>query len=279
MQDLLGEVHDLDVLWATALSCHVFPDEASRKSWHAQHCGRADEADRGVPARTRSGRIRCGTSWRAGLPQGKQIQAIATLRMKLWAKALDPDFAHSERVARLALELYDGLTRWLLGSAMRCSRMARRDARASLQIAALLHDVGKARGNKGHHKASFELIRSHSNPLGWKAGIPAARGHRRTLSRGSAYPRAATRHCAICCLTSRRSRFSWRRSCRLANAFDAAHDGHIRRVKIENADAIGKRKREPMDSCASPRSWRRTRRWSSGRRFCGWQSDCAGHRR
>jgi CHAD domain-containing protein len=36
MQDLLGEVHDLDVLWATAQACHIFPDEASRQTWHAR---------------------------------------------------------------------------------------------------------------------------------------------------------------------------------------------------------------------------------------------------
>src|SRR5207302_909939 len=108
MQDLLGEVHDLDVLWATALSCRVFPDEASRKRWHARIVEERTQRIEGYRKRM-TGADSLWPVWRARLPQGKQIQEIATSRLKLWAKALDPDFAHSERVARLALELYDGL--------------------------------------------------------------------------------------------------------------------------------------------------------------------------
>ena len=108
MQDLLGEVHDVDVLWATAVSCHVFPDEASRNSWHARILEERTKRIEEYRSRT-VGPESPWNVWRAGLPQGKQIQQIATRRLKLWAKALDPDFAHSERVARLSLELYDGL--------------------------------------------------------------------------------------------------------------------------------------------------------------------------
>src|SRR5579872_4977573 len=108
MQDLLGEVHDLDVLCATAQSCHVFPDEASRKAWHERIL--AERMKRiGEYRQHTIGPDSLWQAWRSGLPAGKQIQEIATRRMKLWAKALDPDFAHSERVARLALQLYDGL--------------------------------------------------------------------------------------------------------------------------------------------------------------------------
>ena len=168
--------------------------------------------------------------WRAGLPQGKQIQAIATQRMMLWAKALDPDFAHSERVARLAVELYDGLRG---GGIARNPRMAR-DARSSLQIAAMLHDVGKSEGNKGHHKASFELIRSHSNPLGWN---PEYLQRAAVVARFHAGALPTRNHKMLRDLLPDEQKITIQLAAilRLANAFDTAHDGHIRRVKIENA--------------------------------------------
>jgi len=237
MQDLLGEVHDLDVLWASALSCHVFPDEAARRLWHARIM--EERTKRIEEYRQRMvGPDSLWNVWRAGLPQGKRIQETATRRMKLWAKVLDPDFAHSERVARLALELYDGLTAaGLLGSLNgNPSNNAAADARACLYIAALLHDVGKAEGNRGHHKESLELIKAHGTPLGWKAenmerAAVVARFHCGALPTRS--------HRALRDLLPDEQKITIQLAAilRLANAFDAAHDGHVRRLRIENAAA------------------------------------------
>ena len=238
MQDLLGEVHDLDVLWATANSCHVFAGEASRKAWHEkiveERTKRVDE----YRARA-TGPESLWSVWRAGLPQGKQIQEIASRRMKLWAKVLDPDFAHSERVARLSLQLYDGLSATgLLGnpSVGNTADGNAENLRSSLNVAALLHDVGKAKGKKGHHKESLELIKKHGTPLGWKdedlqRAALVARFHTGTL------PSRA--HKALRDLLPDEQRNVIRLSAmlRLANALDSSHDGHIRRLKIENASA------------------------------------------
>ncbi len=238
MQDLLGDVHDLDVLWGTAISCHIFPDEALKTAWHdrilRERTKRVDE----YRLRT-TGPDSLWNTWRDGLPQGPQIQEFATRRMKLWAKALDPDFAHSERVARLALELYDGLV--LAGLFPRKSSIpaaAKSEAkgmRGSLYVAALLHDVGKSKVNKGHHKKSLELIQKHGTPLGWNAEDMAlaaivARFHCGALPRRS--------HKTLRDLLPDQQKDVLRLSAvlRLANALDSTHDGHVRRVKIQNAD-------------------------------------------
>lgn len=226
-QDLLGEVHDLDVLWSTAVSCHVFPDVASRKHWHERIL--SERTKRIARYRAKMvGEKTLWQVWRAALPQGGQIQALATRRMKLWAHGLDPDFTHSERVCSLALQLYDGLLGWGWQPSVDAS-----SARSSLLAAALLHDVGKSKGQKGHHKASFDLIRARVNPLGWKpldlqrAAI-VARFHRGTLP--------SRKHKALRDLLpgEQKAAIQLAAVLRLANALDAAHDGHIRRIQIEN---------------------------------------------
>jgi exopolyphosphatase/guanosine-5'-triphosphate,3'-diphosphate pyrophosphatase len=183
--------------------------------------------------------------WRAELPQGKQIQQIATQRMKLWAKVLDPDFAHSERVARLALELYDGLkSEGLLGSINGVGANANSDVRGSLLIGALLHDVGKSKGNKGHHKASLELIKAHGTPLGWKTeGIQraaiVARFHCGALPTRS--------HKILRDLLPNEQKITIQLAAilRLANALDVSHDGHIRRVQVQSDRGDSKRAAPP----------------------------------
>jgi len=229
MQDLLGEVHDLDVLWSTAISCRVFPDEHSRQRWHEQIISQRAKRIERYRAKM-IGENSLWQVWRAPLPQGKEIQELATRRMKLWANHLDPDFPHSERVANLALQLYDGL----LGIAWRPAIDAD-SARFTLRAAALLHDVGKSEGEKDHHKKSFKLVQSHGEPLGWKpadfnrAAI-VARFHRGSLpTRRHKLLRdllpdeqkAAIQLCAIL---------------RLANALDASHDGPVRRLLVERND-------------------------------------------
>ena len=232
MQDLLGELHDLDVLWATALACQVFPDEASRKDWHARIVEERTKRIEEYRSKT-VGTDSLWSVWRAGLPQRKQVRDIATRRMKLWAKALDPDFAHSERVARLAVELYDGLiATGLFAPSLGRENGASGDARESLFAASLLHDVGKAKGDKGHHKESLELIKKHGTPLGWSAdamrraavvarfhcGALPSRGHKLLRDMLPPEQKTTTQLAAVL---------------RLANALDSAHDGQVRKVRIE----------------------------------------------
>ncbi len=108
LQDLLGEVHDLDVVWSTALQVNAFPDAAAHSRWHARIIQeRTTRIDKYKDKMT--GKDSLWQVWRAELPQGKQIETAALHRLRLWASVLDPDFKHSDRVTRLALQLYDGL--------------------------------------------------------------------------------------------------------------------------------------------------------------------------
>lgn len=235
VQDLLGEVHDLDVLWETAVEAGIFNNEGARQAWHGKILAERSQRVQEYHSLTH-GPESLWNVWRAGLPHGAEIQKIATERMKLWAKALDPDFAHSQRVAKLALQLHDGLE----ACGMTRYSSNEEDASASLYLGALLHDVGKAKGNRGHQKRSMELIKAHGTPLGWKPenlrrAALVARFHDGTLP--------APTHKALRDLLIDEQKMVIRLAAilRLTNALDVAHDGHVRSVKIENVESTKQR--------------------------------------
>ncbi|MFH1213555.1 MAG: HD domain-containing protein [Candidatus Neomarinimicrobiota bacterium] len=80
-----------------------------------------------------------------------RLDAVKNLQLKY-----DPEPFHSAQVAKLALQLFDGLLSLHGLSA---------SERTLLEAAALLHDIGYARENDdGHHKNSLKMILENNLP-------------------------------------------------------------------------------------------------------------------
>lgn len=232
LQDLLGEVHDLDVLWATALRVNAFPSIESHSLWRARIL---EERARRVE-KYRGNMVGDGSLWpvwRAALPEGKEVRTLALSRLKLWASVLDPDFRHSNHVARLALQLHDGLTT----KAHSSDSQNALDHRAVLHVAALLHDVGRSKREKKSHKSTYKLIDRLAPPLGWSGkemhlAAVVARYHQGAL------PNSGQTSLHGLANAQRQSIFRLAGILRLADAFDANRDGRIQRVRVEPSQAF-----------------------------------------
>ncbi|HXY11805.1 MAG TPA: CHAD domain-containing protein [Terriglobales bacterium] len=228
LQDLLGEVHDLDVLWTILRGRHDFSHE-QRLHWRkkikeerqqrlAKYCHRM------------AGPHTLWRVWRAQLPIKDALENAGVARLRTWASFLDPDIEHSQLVTRLALQLHDGLVR---------DRILHpgRNTRRILEAAALLHDVGRARAKQGHHKDSYRLIRRIVPPVGWtlqdlRAVAAVARYH------CGALPRSAHK-CLAQLPPSRRSGIIRLAGIlRLANAFDLSHERKVRRLHVGKHDGV-----------------------------------------
>jgi CHAD domain-containing protein len=230
LQDFLGDIHDLDVLWNTAVHIAAFPDLASRTRWRelvsAERSKRLERYRAKMVGQNSLWRV-----WRADLPSGAQLRTAAMARLRTWASYLDPDFLHSQRVAELSLSLYDGLKQAGL-----IAPDGEHDSRALLQAAALLHDVGRSKGDKAHHKVSFRMIRDLTQLLGWSAremqlAAVIARYHRGAL------PRSNKKSVQLVDLPERPVVLQLAGVLRLANALDT-HQGTPPRLKVAIEDKV-----------------------------------------
>jgi exopolyphosphatase/guanosine-5'-triphosphate,3'-diphosphate pyrophosphatase len=230
IQDVLGEAHDLGVLWQTAVKIQAFPDGIARNHWRG--CIEQERRERlDSYHATMTGKKALWAVWREALPEAEELRAIGLERVKIWASFLDGDAVHSKHVTRLALQLYDNLP-----DDVRRRAGSRESGRSILQVAALGHEVGRSRVNHGHHKASARLLRKLQPPLGWtsselRLASLIARYHRGAL------PRPAQKRF--------RALFPTRQSLvqflagilRLACACDWQHDRTIRRLRVQTLDS------------------------------------------
>ncbi len=228
IQDLLGEIHDLDVL-SNVLRSRQSLEHGDRLRWDTKI--QQERKDRVEKYREKMlGRHSLWQVWRDDLPQGDGLVEAAMQRLRTWAEFLDPDVQHSRHVAHLALELYDGLVR---DRVFRSSSKQRR----TLEAAALLHDVGAVKGKRAHHKESSRLIRKMPVPLGWRpadlrAIAAVARYHRGAL------PRPEHKCWRFIPASARPGIMRLAGVLRLANALDDTHEKKIRRLQTERRDGM-----------------------------------------
>ena len=117
-------------------------------------------------------------SWQAARPAGPDDERAVLDQVLAFAEDCGYERGHSHQVTRLALSLFDGL-RDLHG-------MDRLE-RFLLHCGGLLHDIGWAHGQAGHHKAALRMIlQDESLPLTDRERLLVAliaRYHRKALPR------------------------------------------------------------------------------------------------
>jgi CHAD domain-containing protein len=162
LQDLLGEIHDFDVLWATIVRLKPALPPAVRAKWQAAI--QPERARRFAAYRAKmSGSKSRWQLWRNALPDGDALERARLDWLAVWATFLDPNFSHSAYVSEIAAQLFDGI----LGAGV--PLILPLNARSMLEAAAILHDVGRAEGQHNHQKKSYRMIRERIPPPDWTA--------------------------------------------------------------------------------------------------------------
>jgi len=163
LQDLLGEMHDLDVLWRTAVAIKAVGTEKSRRDWRRRISEERNRRLQGYRERM-LGKTSLFLAWRSELPNSSQVKTAALARLRTWAAFRDADVLHSEHVAKLSLQIYDGLNALNLAAADSLP-----EGRCILESAAMAHSVGLTKSPKKTQLVSYRLIRRLDPPLGLSA--------------------------------------------------------------------------------------------------------------
>jgi CHAD domain-containing protein len=161
LQDLLGEVHDLDVLAERVRKSDVLDTEDSLKLWHEViHRERHERIE--TYRQFTLGKTSLWSIWRSGLPTNGRIETAAMARLRATARAVDPHPRRTSQVSRIAVAVFDALRR-----ANAAPAFSEASLRRIMLAAARLLGVGDADTERSPQKAARKFLRSLPIPPGW----------------------------------------------------------------------------------------------------------------
>jgi CHAD domain-containing protein len=164
LQDLLGDVHDLDVL-SEMLEENEAPETSeSARAWHEKITH--ERAERVETYRQLTlGKTSLWHEWRHNLPHGKRLEAAAAARLRATARAADSRMRKTGQVVRIALRVFEVLRRTDAGAIFHMAKMRR-----LMQTAALLHGVDSLDSRKPSPKAVRKFLLGLTVPPNWTFG-------------------------------------------------------------------------------------------------------------
>jgi len=161
LQDMLGEIHDLDVLAEVVKKSDFHETEDSLKLW--QEFIQRERNERIETYRQLTlGKTSLWNLWRSGLPTNGRVEAAALARLRATARAVDPHVRRTSQISRVAVALFDAFKRAHSAPAFADVGICR-----VLLAAARLHCVGDADAHKSPQKAARKFLLGLPVPPGW----------------------------------------------------------------------------------------------------------------
>ena len=158
VQDLLGDIHDLDVLLETVRRT---ADSSGLAHW--QETIDRDRAERIATYRQLTlGATSLWNQWRLGLPTNGQVAVASNARLHATARATDPHRRKSAGAARLAKTIFKQLQRAAVSPFLKEPKME-----TVLHAAAMLHGIDPENVHNSAHKDARRFLSALSAPPGW----------------------------------------------------------------------------------------------------------------
>jgi len=161
VQDILGAIHDLDVLAGQVKKSDFLETEDGVKLWQ-ETIGRERHERMETYRQLTLGHTSLWNVWRSGLPTNGRVEAAAMARLRATARAIDPRPRRSSQISRIAVALFDAFRR-----ANSAAAFADASLRRVLLAAARLQSVGAASPGKSRQKAGRKFLLALGVPPGW----------------------------------------------------------------------------------------------------------------